>query len=313
MVWHGIAMRNLRSVDLNLLVVLNALIVERSATHAGARLGLSQSAVSGALARLRHLFGDPLLTPTRRGLEPTGRALELAQPLAELLENARLLISGPPAFSPTDLVREFRLALSDYAAQLLLPALLMRVGAEAPGVTLVIEDRVSAANAGDLLHRRAVDLAITVAPRPTAVIAADPLFRDSWRICARAGHPLWSDGVTPGALARYPALLVSPEGDRYGIGDRLLARTGLKRHVMLTLPQFLTAPEILASTDLLALLPAKLTAASRDDRLRSAELPFAEQPSFELSVVWHRRDEADLAHAWMRMMLADVATGTLTQ
>lgn len=301
---HAIAVRNLRTVDLNLLVVLDALIAERSATRAGARLGLSQSAVSGALARLRPLFGDPLLVPTHRGMEPTGRALELAAPLAELLDNARALVGGAPAFSPAALAREFRLGLSDYAARLLLPALVARLGAEAPGVALLVVDRASGANAADLLERKAVDLCVTVAPRATAVIAVEPLFRDSWRVCARANHPLWAEELTPSALAQHPALLVSPEGDRYGIGDRLLSKAGLERRVMLTLPQFLAAPAVLASSDLVALLPERLSASLIDQRLRTAEPPFAEQPSFEVSLAWHRRDDADPAHAWLRRAIA---------
>lgn len=296
-------MRNLRTVDLNLLVVLDALIAERSATRAGARLGLTQSAVSGALARLRLLFDDPLLMPTRRGLEPTGRALELARPLSDLLENARMLVGGLPEFSPGNLNREFRLALSDYAAHLLLPKLVARLCAEAPGVSLIIEDRVSAANASDLLERKSVDLAVTVGPRPTATIAVEPLFSDGWRICARADHPLWLVELTPASLAGHPALLVSPEGDRYGIGDRLLARIGLKRRVVLTLPQFLAAPAILASSDLVALLPARLADSLHNSRLRSAELPFSEQPSFAMSLAWHRRDDTDSAHAWVRSLM----------
>lgn len=304
---HAITVINLRTVDLNLLVVLEALIAERSATRAGVRLGLSQSAVSGALVRLRHLFGDPLLVPTRRGLEPTGRALELAGPLAELLDGARLLIGGSPAFAPGTLSREFRLGLSDYAAQLLLPALVAQLGAKAPGVSLQVVDRVSGANAADLLDRKAVDLAVTVAPRATATVAVEMLFRDGWRVCARAGHALWHAPLTPETLATHPALLVSPEGDRYGIGDRLLGRLGLTRRVALTLPQFLAAPAVLAATDLVALLPARLAASIDGDRLRIAELPFEEQPSFEVSVAWHRRDDADAGHAWLREQVGKTA------
>lgn len=303
----GIAVHNLRAVDLNLLVVLEALIAERSATRAGARLGLSQPAVSGALARLRHLFGDALLVPTHRGLEPTGRALELAGPLTELLDRARLLIDGTPAFVPAALEREFRLGLSDYAAHLLLPALVARLGAAAPGVSVQVVDRVSGANAAELLDRKAVDLAVTVAPRATASVVVEALFSDGWCVCARADHPLWGAPLTPKALAGHPALLVSPEGDRYGIGDRLLGQAGLKRRVMLTLPQFLAAPAVLAGTDLVALLPARLAGSLGDTRLHMAELPFVEQPSFGVSLAWHRRDEADAAHAWLRQQLRHAA------
>lgn len=303
-------MRNLRTVDLNLLVVLDALIAERSATRAGARLGLTQSAVSGALARLRHLFGDQLLVPTHRGLEPTGRALELAGPLAALLEDARALVGSPPDFAPATLEREFRLGLADYAAQLLLPRLVARLGAEAPAVSLQVLDRVSGANAADLLERKALDLCLTVAPRASAMIAVEPLFRDGWHVCARAGHPLWAEALTPERLAGHPALLVSPEGDRYGIGDRLLGKAGLKRRVMLTLPQFLAAPAILAASELVALLPSRLAASLAEPRLRSAALPFAEAPWFEMSLAWHRRDGADPALAWMRGIIASLVEGT---
>lgn len=306
-------MINLRNVDLNLLVVLDALIAERSATRAGARLGLTQSAVSAALSRLRHLFADQLLIPTHRGLEPTGRALEIAASLSGLLDEARHLIAGETAFTPAGIERDFRLGMADYAAQVLLPALLARLRREAPGLTLTVLDRVSSANAGDLLESKAVDLAITVAPRATDAIAIQTLLRDGWLICAREDHPLWDSPLTPERLAGQPALLVSPEGDRFGMGDRLLGALGLRRHVTLILPQFLAAPAILEASDLVAMLPKRLITGTLSRRLRSAAPPFAEQPWFELSVAWHRRDATDPALTWLREAILQTASSRKTE
>jgi DNA-binding transcriptional LysR family regulator len=302
-------MVNLRTVDLNLLVVLDALIAERSATRAGARLGLTQSAVSAALARLRHLFGDQLLVPTRRGLEPTGRALEIASTLGGLLDEARHLIDGDAPFAPATLRRDFRIAMSDYAALLILPKLTAQIGREAPGVSFTVTDRVSGRNAGELLESRAVDCAITVAPRTTDTIATQDLLRDTFLVCARCDHSIWSTPLSPEALAYWPALLVSPEGDRFGIGDRLLSELGLQRRVMLTLSQFLTAPAILEASDLVAILPRRVVEADRSGKLRSAPLPFEEQPWFELSMAWHRRDDTDPALAWLRTMISSAVKG----
>lgn len=303
-------MVNLRTVDLNLLVVLDALIAERSATRAGARLGLSQSAVSAALSRLRHLFSDQLLVPTRRGLEPTGRALEIAASLSELLDGARHLIEGDSEFVPAKLARDVRIGMADYAAQLILPPLIARLGREAPEVTLTVIDRISGANAAEMLESKAVDLAITVAPRATDTIAVETLLRDGWIICARADHPLWDAPLTPEHLAAHPALLVSPEGDRYGMGDKLLGALGLQRHVALTLPQFLAAPAVLEGSGLVAMLPKRLMSGGSFTGLRTAALPFADQPWFELSVAWHRRDHADPGLSWLREIIgATVASG----
>ena len=301
-------MVNLRRIDLNLLVVLDALLAERSATRAGLRLGLTQPAVSAALARLRGHFDDPLMIRTPRGLEPTARALGLAAPLRAVLRDVEGLLEARGAFDPLALSREFRLGLGDYAAHVLLPDLLARLASEAPGVDLLVVDRVSRTNAADLLTRGEIDVAMTVGPAPSAQITVEPLFEDGWVLAARSGHPIWADEVTAAALAAWPALLVSPEGERYGITDRLLEEVGLRRRVALTLPQFLVAPSALAASDLVALLPTRLARALGGPHdLRTAEPPFSSGPRFRVSLAWHRRDAEDPAHAWLRTALRTAA------
>lgn len=224
--------------------------------------------------------------------------------MREVLRGAQALVGGRPDFDATTLVREVRLGLSDYAAHLLLPSLLAQLAREAPGVDLVIVDRASRDTVADLLERKAFDLAVTVGPVPSARIAVEPLFDDGWTFVARAGHPVWAGELAPASLAEWPALLVSPEGDRYGIADRLLGELGLKRRVALTLPQFLAAPAALATSDLVALLPARLAdALAKLYGLRTAPPPFPQQPRFTMSLAWHRRDADDPAHTWLRRAL----------
>lgn len=136
------------------------------------------------------------------------------------------------------------------------------------------------------------------------------MWEDGWRVIARVGHPLWDEPLTPATLASWRALLVSPEGDRFGVADKLLAAEGLERRVVLTLAQFLTAPAVLAATDTIALMPTRLAdALAKPYALRAAPPPFTDMPTFRVSLAWRRRDEGDPAVAWLRTTILNGSVG----
>ena len=206
---------DLAGFDLNLLKAFDALYAERHVTHAGLRVGLSQSAMSGALTRLREVFQDELFVRTATGMQPTPRAHDLAGPVADALRIVRgaLQVEG---FDPGTADHTFTIAMTDYAAFVLLPPLLTRLSTEAPRVDLRVRGMFGRDEAVALLDGGEADLAVGVSTDVSARILARPLFREGFACVARCGHPAFAGGVSLGAFVAAPHLLVSPEGDRSG-------------------------------------------------------------------------------------------------
>lgn len=297
---------NLSAIDLNLLVVFDALMVERHVTRAGQRLGLSQPAVSAALGRLRHAMGDELFVRRPGGVDPTPRALELEQPLRRALLQIRAALSSK-AFEPAAAMRTFRLATNDFAASVLLPGLCARLRSRAPGVDV----RVLAADQrrGRMLVERAeCDLAIGAFDTLEPGLHRREIVPQAGFLCVmRRDHALAGAPLTLESFAAAPHLLVSHIGDAVGFVDGILAEHGLERRVAVTVPHFLVAPLVVATTDLIATLPVRLAqrcAASAD--LVALEPPFA-QHYLPVAMLWSERTAQDPGHEWLRSTLAEVA------
>ncbi len=299
---------HLASVDLNLAVVLHALLTERSVSRAGKRLGLSQSATSHALARLRQLVGDPLVLRTPRGVEPTARGDAIASPLAAALEALERALLAPPTFDPSTARRAFRVGASDYAEFLLLPPLLARIAEEAPGVDLWGHSH------GDEVHDRLrsgeLDLALGVARKEQSPgIQSAPLLEERFVCVVREGHPLLRGALTVARFVAARHAFIAPRGRPGGAVDDALAALGHKRRVALAVPHFLVAPHVIARTDLV------LTVAERIALAFAALLPLrvlpppVTLPGFTLSLIWHERNEVDPAQAWLRSRISEVAAG----
>ena len=296
--------------DLNLLKAFDALYAERHVTHAGLRIGLSQSAMSGALTRLRDVFGDELFVRTPAGMQPTPRAHDLAGPVADALRLVRGAL-GTGRFDPRTADQAFTIAMSDYAAFVLLPPLLARLGAEAPRVDLRVRGMFGRDEAVALLDAGEADLAVGVPTEASPRILALPLFRESFACVARRGHPAFAAGVGLEAFAAAPHLLVSPEGDRSGLVDRELAKLGLKRRVSLSLPQFLVAPFVIAETDLVATLSSRIARRFAETGVGIAvHAPPIALPTWPLALMWHRRTDAHAATAWLRRLVAEVTAAS---
>lgn len=290
---------NLRAVDLNLLVVLDALLHERHLTRAAARLPMSQPAVSHALARLRTLLGDPLFHRTRGGLRPTPHALALEAPLRDVLAQVRRLLAGA-VFDPAASRRAFRLAMSDYGASVVLPPLLRRLRQDAPGIDLEISYTSRGGMIGGVADGQ-LDLALAVFGETPAEIRRAVLFEEPF-VCvtdaAATPGPLTLDAY----LARPHVLVAASQDQRSGEVDAALARIGRTRRVALRLPHWTAAPAVLAGTDLV-LTVARRTVDPAPPGLAVGPVPFPVDPlGFEM--LWHERADADAGLRWLRDLLA---------
>lgn len=297
---------NLAAIDLNLLVVLDALLEEQNVTRAGRRVGLTQPATSNALGRLRSLLGDPLLVRSGRGQVLTPRAEALRRDIGEALAKVRHALRDPTPFSPATWRAVFRLGMSDYAAFVLVPGLRRRLAEQAPAARVSVIP-VESRTAERLLEERAVDVAIDVFADRRPESPHQDLLDDDFVCVMRADHPLARARMTRKRFVAHPHLLVSPGGQREGVVDRALAQLGLAREVAVTVPHFLMAPHLIAASDLLGVLAgriARAVAASLGLVLRSPPLTL---PGFTLTMAWHHRLDADPAHVWLRRLLIEVA------
>ena len=289
-------MNDLRRIDLNLLVILDALLSEQHVTRAAERLHLSQPAVSHALARLRDLLGDPLLVRQGGSLVPTARALELATPLAEALAQVQALLA-PNRFEPASARRKFRVAMSDYSAAIFLPDLVRTLRGEAPGIDLQIiqasrEGMVDGVLNGDL------DLAAGVFPDLPAELRTTPLFEEHYT-CLVDPNSLPASGTLD--LATYlsrPHVLLEMRGSGTPEIERALTAIRERRHVAVSLPHWGVAPQLIQGTDLI------LTVSSRglfniDHRHLLAVPPPFHIPSFAFELAWHVRRGGDAGLQWL--------------
>jgi len=291
---------NLSGIDVNLLVAFDALVHERSVTRAATRVGLSQPAMSNALSRLRALFGDPLLVRVGREMSPTRHALDLAGPIHRALVDLQHAVDSTTSFDPARSARTVRLALTDYVATVLLPALIRCLTRTAPSLDIETQPLDGTLPAEELRSGR-LDLAFGNFPQPvSSPLRQQPLFREGFVCLVRRGHPMVRTRLT---LRRFVALqhvLVSPRGERSGVVDRLLGARGLERRVAFTTSHFMVAPTVVSQTNLITTVPRRAAEVlGRRLRLRLFEPPLR-IPPFEISMVWHgRTDEEPLAH-WFR-------------
>ncbi len=297
------------NIDLNLLLALDALLAERNVTRAAKRLNLSQPALSARLARLRDLFGDPLLLPAQRGMIPTQRALELQEPLHRALEEVRGVLLAGARFDPAGAALTISVAASDYGQYAALLPLSEALAREAPGLRLALR-ALDAASLVAQMERGEVDLALMTPEIAPDQLRLRVLFRERYVAIVRRGHP----GVGPVLdLDTYCALehvIVSPAGGGFtGPADAALAAHGRSRRVVLSAPNFLVVPEIVARSDRVALVPERI-ARDRADRLLVLDPPVP-VPGFSLAMAWHDRATDHPAQRWLRARLLALCQGGL--
>jgi DNA-binding transcriptional LysR family regulator len=297
---------NIGTVNLNLLLMLDALLVERHVSRAARRLGLSQPAVSNALGQLRVLFADPLLVRTGGKMVPTERALALARPLAEVLAGVEAVLAGPGAFDPRTADRRFVIAATDFVEFVLMPRLLGRLGREAPRIRLQIvawpHHRVP-----PTLETGDVDLMIGFFPEAPAHHHLASLFPDEFVCIVRKNHPRVGARLTLKAYTELSHVLVTPESEGPGVVDTELAKRGLQRTVGLRISHFLMVPGIIAVTDMVAAVSRRVAEeAARRLPLRILPPPLP-LPRGTVRQVWHERTESSAAHAWLRGTVEAIA------
>ena len=295
---------DLRRIDLNLLVVLDALLSERHVSRAAQRLAMSQPAVSHALGRLRELFGDPLLVRVKSRMQLTSLALELAPKLQASLDQVRGVIGGP-AFEPERSRRHFRLGMSDYGAWVVLPALLRQQQALAPGVSfgIVQEPRLETARQ---VAEGQLDCALGYSPASGGRARQAPVrgaFR--LRLSAQPVRPPRRPVLDRYLAARH--VRVSLQDNPAEEVDSALEKRGLRRQVALTLPHFTVAPALLAGTDLVLTIAERILERLRlPEELAVCEPPLA-IPRFDYVQIWRGDAEREAAGAWLREQIQAAA------
>jgi DNA-binding transcriptional LysR family regulator len=313
------------ALDLNLLRVFEALIDERSATRAGGRLGLTQSAVSHALNRLRYVLKDELFVRGPDGMQPTERATEIAPRVRQGLLQLQLALA-PSEFVPAQTDRHFTLTCTEYAGAVLLPPFIARLRAEAPHASLsVLPSNLGVA---ETLRSGRADIALGSFKRIPDWFAGEMLLSETRVWVLSADHPAAREELTLERLAALPHLVITATGeDEHAIDgyvadhglERLVTRSdagllqgalaarGLRRTVAVTTPHFLAALAAVTQSDIAALLPRRIaTAFMGSYRLVLFEPPYA-SPAFEMMALWHRENGDQPAIAWLRRLLREVA------
>lgn len=293
---------DIRAINLNLLLAFDALIQERNVTRAAGVMGVTQSAMSNSLAQLRLLFEDPLFRRTPRGIEPTPRALELAEPIRRGLRFLDRALSKR-SFEPRSESRTFVIATSDYVEFVLLPPLLRRLGREAPGVRVEVRPW-GLHQVPPTLARGEADLMIGFYNEVPAHHAQQLLFDEAYVCIARKGHPGLGRKPTLKAWLAQKHVLVSQQANSPGTVDRALAARNLQRTVGARVSHFLLVPTLVAKTDMVAAVNARVATVFGESlglRLFAPPIPL---PKGRIGQVWHEQMAHDPGHQWFREVIA---------
>jgi DNA-binding transcriptional LysR family regulator len=295
---------NVEAINLNLLVALDALLEERSVTRAARRVGVTQPAMSNSLAQLRKLFDDPLFRRRAQGLEPTPRALALAEPIRQGL---RLLDSAlaPVTFDPSSAERRFVVEASDYVEFVLMPPLLRRLRHEAPGITVEVRPW-GLHEVPPTLARAEADLMIGFYDQLPPRHRQRLLFEEEYVCIVRRAHPRVGKSLSLERYLELDHVLVSQRGDTPGSVDRALQARGKKRRVVARVSHFLMVPMLIARTDLVAALSRRVVeplAGPLGLRMLAPPLPL---PRGKIGHVWHEQAENDLGQRWFRALVESV-------
>jgi len=304
----------IQRIDLNLFRVFEAIMQHRSVTAASRQLGVTPSAVSHALSRLRHALADELFVSGEAGMEPTPRALQLAPEIRDGLGRIDLALGSGP-FVPADALRTFRVATSDYVAAAILPPLLAHIGSAAPRIDL----RIFPLNRTDVIHQLddgRVDLVLGWFGELPDRIRRTPIFKDQEALVVRAGHPLSEGAVTKERLFAFPHVVVELTGEEEQAGDGFLNERGVSRRiwierlliemsdpdqglmgrVAISVPHYATVPALLRATDMVATLPRRFALAQPS--LVVLDLPY-EPLVVDVEAIWHQRADLDAGLKWL--------------
>lgn len=292
--------------DLNLMPIFIAVMEERSITRAAQRLGMTQPALSNALARLRATLNDPLFIRERYGVRPTELAESLAPGIAEALAGIDDVVLGQQAFDPSTAERLFTIAPNSFVEYVLAPAIVTRLRAEAPGIRLRLTPyNNDLAETGVISGTTALVLGRLVDPPDNLVV--QHLMDDGLACVVRVDHPEIGDSLSREQYERLKHVNVLPPGRLRAGLFQALDQQGLKRDVAVSVTHFLAVPELVAATDYCSTLPVSICRRlARDPRLRILPAP-VDLGTFPVQMGWHVRYRHDPAHRWLRALVAEVA------
>jgi DNA-binding transcriptional LysR family regulator len=298
----------LASFDLNLLVVLDVLLAERNVTRAAKRLGLSQSAVSNALSRLRAALGDGVLVRAANGMVATPRALALQREVGDALGRISHMLGGEEGFDPRTARRSFAIVATDYVQFVLLGELVNRLRRNAPGVSLQVVPPMRE-YPWDALESGAVDLVLAGARKKQHVpsgLHRRWLFRDRLVCMIRATHPYAAGTLSLKRYLELDHIEALPVGS-VALADEILSALGHRRRVVLTVPHFLIAPFVVMQGDYCFTLAGRIAKPLTTWLpLRARPLPYGEH-EVTIGAFWHDRVHHDAAHRWLRRQVVDSA------
>ena len=295
-------MPELRNFDLNLLVAFDLLMQEQNVSRAAEHMFVSQSAMSHILQRLRQQLDDPLLVKTSSGMKPTDRALTLIGPVKAVLRDIRNLLNAEEEFVPATSARRFVIAATDYMDFLIVPALVERIARTAPGVDIHIK-RTETPFPERELEYNDLDLVLGFEAilNPPGHMIVQKLFEDRMTCLVARDHPASrAERLTLDEYVALKHMLISRTGTRVGLIDEWLARKGLERRIALIVPHFLSAPFIVARTDMLLSLPERIAQKFLDLAPLSILSAPIDLPAYDLVMVWHPLRENDPVHRWLR-------------
>lgn len=305
-------MINIRNIDLNLLVVFEALMQERNVTRTANRLGLSQPAISLSLRRLRESLGDPLFVRTRGGMRPTHRAEQIFSSVAQALDSVQNILQTGTSFTPSHAQRSFNVMMSDIGEVIYLPRLIQKLQQQAPGVHLSVR-RLVRPRAHDELSSGTVDLAIGWIER-AGDLSRNDLFKEDFVGIVRPDHPRIGHRLTlPQFVSEWhlavgrqefgsESFFLETDGKR----EHALAQVFRERKVAIQVPHFLAVPNIIRNTDLICIVPRQLGRVYEDlGQVRIANLPPG-IGSFTVSQFWHKRFGKDEGNVWLRGVIRDL-------
>ena len=295
---------NLTTFDLNLLVTFDALITERNVTRAGQKIGLSQPAMSAALGRLRYVLKDELFIRCGKSMQPTPRALQIADAVRSILNQIETSIT-PQTFDPSITTRTFRIAMNDLGAALFTPPITHHVGTAAPNISFEVlhADEVRAV---ELLEEGTADVAMVLYRGHSSRRQSTLLYHSPFVCAVRRTHPQAKRRLTLEEFANLPRVAIAQRGDPGEHIENILAQHGLTQRITMVVPHYLAVPFIVAQTDLVAVLPLKLVQRlEASARICTIEAPFPEVNA-PIHLVWNSAVTNDPANRWIRSMILDV-------
>ena len=292
-------------LDLKLLVAFEAVLTQRSVSGAAEVIGLSQPAMSTCIGKLRKILGDQLFVRTSRGMEPTPLGMDLAGPIRDALALLRQGLNQHRHFEPATSTRVFRIIMTDIGEQVFLPRLVKRLGDVAQGISLrtvqlPVKEMREALEAGE------IDLAVGFIPDLAAGYYQQQLFKRSYVCVVRRDHPKIGDTLTLKQYINASHAIVSAPGTGHQVVERVIARKGLNRRVVLHITHFLAIPLIVGNTDLMVTVPTMLAESYLPTSNIKLLEPPIKMPLYAIKQYWHERFHKDPANRWLREQFSDL-------